>query len=78
VASEVTEYECGARSGQKVRLKRHLALKGSDKTHSEGEIWSVMPYDAPKPLRFVLLQKPDGNPHIWKGESFWEWFEVQP
>ena len=76
MAETIYEYDCGARSGQNVRLKRSLTLHGTDKTHAAGEIWSVMPGVDLQPRRFVLLHKPDGCPHIWSGESFWDWFEL--
>ena len=70
------EYDCGVRSGQRVRLKQPLVMKDGVMAHSVGEIWSVMPGIDLRPRRFVLLHKPDGCPHIWSGETFWDWFEL--
>jgi hypothetical protein len=28
-----------------------------------------------RPRRIIRLQRPDGGPHLWTGETFWDAFE---
>ena len=57
-------------------MKREVVLKGVGVTHSVGEVWRVMRGVDLRPRRFVLLHKPDGHPHLWSGETFWDSFEL--
>lgn len=76
----ISEYRCGARAGERVRLRRELAVRNSHnrptgKTHAVGEIWTVV-RGAAKDLRVLWLHEPDGTSHTWDDDQgFWDWFE---
>ena len=57
-------------------MKKPLFLKDIAKTHLAGEIWRVDRGINRKPRRIVLLRRPDGAPHLWSDETFWDWFEL--
>jgi hypothetical protein len=77
MASKPFTYDCGAESGQRVRLKRDLTLRETDEIHPAGEIWCVDAGVEGRSRRIIALKKPDGRPHLWTGETFWDWFEVE-
>jgi len=76
----VTDYKCGARSGDKVKLLRDIVIKDhrgkpTGEVHRAGEIWSVINGSAVPPLD-LWLRQPDGHRHTWTDDdSFWTWFE---
>jgi len=50
----ITEYRCGARAGERVRLRRELAIldhrdRPTGKIHAPGEIWTVVRGAAEEP-----------------------------
>ncbi len=70
----VTEYKCGARAGEQVRLRRDLVVrdhkgKPTGEVHREGELWTVLNGCAVPPFD-VWLRQPDGH-----DDNFWNWFE---
>jgi hypothetical protein len=54
----VTEYRCGARTGDRVRLRREIG------SHPAGEIWSVLPGAVEEPI-VVWLRQADDETHTW-------------
>jgi hypothetical protein len=76
-----TEYLCGVRVGERVRLLQELVMRDergnpTSDIRKPGEVWTVMPPNPEKPWR-VFLHEPDGFPHYWSdsNEKFWSWFE---
>ena len=76
----ITDYKCGARSGDRVRLRRDLVVQDhggrpTGEIHRAGEIWSVINGSAVPPLD-LWLRQPDGERHTWSDDDdFWTWFE---
>ena len=75
----ITEYKCGVRAGDRVRLRRDLVVrdhKGKPtRTHPAGEAWTVLSGSSVPPLD-VWLKQPDGERHTWSDDDeFWNWFE---
>ena len=70
------EYDCGAKSGQRVRLKRDFVIAGLNETHNAGEIWNVLRGSVKRPRYLVRLRRADGRWHLWTGETFWDNFEI--
>src|SRR5207247_4268147 len=65
----VSEYRCGLRAGQRVRLKHDITVldhKGqpTGKVHREGEIGSLLRGSKEPPV-VVWLPQIDGAPHTW-------------
>jgi len=79
-ADSVTEYKCGARAGERVRLRKDIVVcdhrgKATGDVHRAGEIWLVTRGSAEPPLD-LWLRQPDGKAHTWSDDAhFWEWFE---
>lgn len=71
-------YPCGARAGDRVKLKQDLHVRDSDgvvvSTYQAGEIWGVLNGVRDEP-EVVWLMKPNGKRHTWDDSDFWEWFE---
>jgi hypothetical protein len=76
----VTDYQCGARAGDHVRLRHDIVVREHDGTptgevHPAGEIWTVLSGSAEPPVE-VWLKQPDGKRHTWSDDDdFWNWFE---
>jgi hypothetical protein len=76
----ITEYQCGAKASETVRLRKDIVVKNSKgvptgDVHAAGEIWTVIPGSSEPPV-VLWLRQPDGDPHTWDDdEDFWEWFE---
>src|SRR5207247_9799454 len=65
----ISEYRCGLRAGQRVRLKHDITVldhKGqpTGKVHREGEIGSLLRGSKEPPV-VVWLRQTDGAPHTW-------------
>ena len=79
-ADSVTEYKCGARAGERVRLRKDIVVRDergelTGDVHRAGEIWSITRGSAVPPLD-VWLRQPDGHTHTWTDDNnFWSWFE---
>jgi hypothetical protein len=79
-ADAVTEYKCGARVGERVRLRKDVVVidhrgKPTGEVHHAGEIWSVTKGSAVPPLD-IWLREPNGSAHTWDDDAdFWNWFE---
>ncbi len=68
----ITQYRCGARAGDEVRLRRDIG------EHPAGEIWSVLAGAAEEPV-VVWLRQADGELHTWSDdEDFLATFEMLP
>src|SRR4051794_11626748 len=75
----ITEYRCGVRAGEQVRLRQQLVVRDHrdrpKKIREPGEIWTVVRGAAEEP-RVVWLREPDGTSHTWDdSDVFWSWFE---
>ncbi len=76
----VTEYQCGARAGDRVRLRHDIVVrdyegKPTGGIHQAGEVWTVLSGAAESTVA-VWLRQLDGRRHTWDDNSdFWEWFE---
>jgi hypothetical protein len=75
----ITEYRCGIRAGERVRLRQELVVRDHrgmpTRTHLPGEIWAVLSGSAEPPVD-VWLRQPDGARHTWSDDDdFWIWFE---
>lgn len=80
----VTEYRCGARAGESVRLRQRIVVtnhrgKPTGKVHEAGEIWVVLSGAAEPPV-VLWLRQPDGERQTWDDDAgFWDWFErIEP
>jgi hypothetical protein len=76
---DVTEYQCGLKAGDWVRLKRDLHLTLHDGTpagvNRAGEIWRVLSGASEDP-GVVWLRQPDGDRHTWSDDpTIFDWFE---
>ena len=68
----ITQYRCGARAGDQVRLRHGIGK------HPAGEIWSVLSGSADEPI-VVWLRQADGELHTWSDdEDFLATFELLP
>jgi hypothetical protein len=68
----VEQYRCGAKAGDRVRLRRDIGL------HPTGQIWSVLPGAAEEPI-VVWLRQTNGETHTWSDdEDFLATFEILP
>ncbi|HVV70842.1 MAG TPA: hypothetical protein VHI52_04965, partial [Verrucomicrobiae bacterium] len=83
ISQDNTEYLCGVRLGERVRLLRRFILRDHEgrptrETHLPGEVWTVIaPSSAPEFRWRVLLHEPGGELHAWHDskKKFWGWFE---
>jgi hypothetical protein len=65
----LTEYGCGVRAGDRLRLKRDLDLLDHDGQPTRGviaagSIWCVLP-GLPREPDVVWLEEPSGKEHTW-------------
>ncbi len=64
----VSEYKCGLRSGDKIRLIRDLDIRDPDgkvvNTYPEGEVWDVI-HGTDEDPPVIWLAHPDGERHTW-------------
>ena len=65
----MTEYQCGVRAGDRLRLRRDLPLLDHDGnptrgTIPAGSIWVVLA-GLPNEPDVVWLQEPSGRSHTW-------------
>jgi hypothetical protein len=79
----VTDYQCGARAGDPVRLRRDIAIHDhtgapTGEAYHAGEIWSVLRGAAEEPV-VVWLRQANGETHTWSDdEDFLRTFEILP
>ena len=79
----VTDYQCGIRAGDRVRLRHNIVLREHDGTptgivHHAGEVWTVLRGSIEQPPT-VWLHQPDGETHTWSDDSdFHASFELLP
>jgi hypothetical protein len=74
------EYQCGLRAGDRVRLRRDIAVTQDGRltgtVHSAGEIWKVLSGASGDPGVVFLLQ-PDNKRHTWDDkQSIYDMFEL--
>lgn len=80
---DVYEYRCGLVAGDRVRLKKDLAIEDwegrpTGTVYRAGEEWSVLPGAAQDP-GVVWFRKANGKRHTWTdGPEVWDWFERVP
>ena len=68
----VEQYRCGAKAGDRVRLRRDIGV------HPVGQIWTVLRGAAEEPV-VVWLRQADGETHTWSDdEDFLATFEILP
>ena len=68
----VEQYRCGAKAGDRVRLRRDIEV------HPVGQIWSVLRGAAEEPV-VVWLRQTDGETHTWSDDKdFLATFEILP
>ncbi len=76
----ITDYKCGAHSGDRVRLRRDIVVrdiggKPTGTVFRAGEIWTVINGVAEPPLD-VWLGRSNGERVTWEdGDDFWNWFQ---
>jgi hypothetical protein len=79
----ITDYRCGVRAGDHVRLQRDIAIRDhtgapTGEVHHAGEIWSVLRGAAEEPV-VVWLRQADGETHTWSDDDdFLRTFEILP
>ena len=79
----VTDYQCGARAGDQVRLRHDIVVRDHDDTptgevHRAGEVWTVLCGSVEQPP-VIWLRQPDGQSHVWSDDSdFFASFELLP
>jgi hypothetical protein len=79
----VTDYKCGLKAGDRVRLIRNIIIRDdyglpTGKAFLSGEIWTVRP-GARYETIVVWLRRADGNLHTWDDdESLFKTFEKLP
>ena len=79
----VTDYQCGVRAGDRVRLRHDIIVREHDGTptgivHHAGEVWTVLRGSIEEPP-IVWLRQPDGESHTWSDDSdFLASFELLP
>ena len=78
----VTEYKCGLKAGDQVRLKKDLVIRDHRNrptgiVHRKGEVWTVLRGSNVGRID-VWFRQPDGDSHTWDDNtaSIEEWFEV--
>ena len=77
----VSEYCCGARAGDRVRLRRDLVFrdhkgKPTGAVDRAGEIWTVLRGTAEQ-SPVIWLRQPDGTAHTCSDdEDFLQMFEI--
>jgi hypothetical protein len=76
---DVTNYQCGLKAGDWVRLRKDLHTARHDGTptgvYLAGEIWHVLSGASEDP-GVVWFRRPDGNRHTWDDDpSIFDWFE---
>ncbi len=77
----VTNYRCGARAGDRVRLRHDMVVrdhkdKPTGEVHRAGEMWTVLRGTAEEPP-VIWLRQPDGDSHVWSDdEDFLQTFEI--
>jgi hypothetical protein len=69
----VTDYHCGVRVGDQVRLRHDIVVRDHRGTptgivHHAGEVWTVLHGSVEEPP-IVWLRQPDGKPHTWSDDS---------
>ena len=76
----LTEYQCGAKAGDVVRLRSDIVCrwantgKPTGEVHKAGEHWRVLASSPEDPVIFLLQE--NGKECTWDDdESFWEQFE---
>ena len=76
----LTEYQCGAKAGDLVRLRSDIVCrwastnKPTGVVHKAGEIWRVLASSPEDPVIWLLQE--NGERCSWDDdESFWEQFE---
>ena len=78
----ISEYKCGLKVGDRVRLKKDLIVRDhrnrpTGDVHRKGEVWTVL--KGSKEGRIdVWFRQPDGKSHTWDDDaaSINEWFEM--
>ena len=76
----ITEYKCGARAGERLRLRREIVTvdhqgKPTGEIYQKGEIWTVLSGSTEPPV-VVWLKQTDGKRHTWSDDNeFWIAFE---
>jgi hypothetical protein len=76
----ITEYKCGLKAGDKVKLKKDIIVtdhkgKPTGKKYSKGEIWIVLTGAKEDPI-VVWFRQADGERHTWDDDkSIFETFE---
>ena len=76
----IGEYQCGARAGDRVRLRRDIVTqdhqgKPTGEVYRAGEVWMVLCGSAEPPVD-VWLRQADGETHTWSDDGdFWIQFE---
>jgi hypothetical protein len=79
----ITDYKCGARAGDRVRLRRDIAIHNhtgapTGELHLAGDIWLVLRGAAEEPVA-VWLRQADGETHTWSDDDdFLRTFEILP
>ena len=77
----VTEYKCGLKVGDQVRLKKDLIVRDhrnrpTGAVHRQGEVWTVLKGSV-EGGNDVWFAEPNGKAHTWddNSASIDEWFE---
>jgi hypothetical protein len=79
----ISEYRCGVRAGDQVRLKLDLQVRdhrgrSAGPMHRRGEVWFVLRGAAEEP-RVIWLRQADGGTHTWNDDAeFFQTFEIIP
>ena len=79
---DITQYQCGLRAGDRLRLKRDLPILNeegnpTDALHKAGEIWTVLSGSSRDP-EALWLRQADGNLHAWDDNtSIFDQFEAE-
>ncbi len=77
---DITEYECGLKAGDKVRLRTDLKVLDDDEqetgcVYKAGEVWTVLTGSSQDP-ETLWLRQADGELHSWDDDySIFEQFE---
>jgi hypothetical protein len=75
----LTQYRCGLKAGDSVRLTKDLEDLDSDgrptAIHKKGEVWQVLS-GSPQDPEALWLGEPAGELHSWDDDdSIWDQFE---
>jgi len=76
----VTEYQCGLKAGDRVKLIRDIIIKDdyglpTGIVYAQGEIWAVQPGAQNEPV-VVWFRRADGKLHTWDDdESIYQTFQ---